>query len=395
MGSSVWFMNTSAIRPFRIEIPQADLDDLRSRLANTRWPSPAPTEAADFSRGVPLTYLQELATYWGNDFDWRAQEARLNSYPQFLTEIDGQTIHFLHVRSPEPSATPLLMTHGYPGSFVEFLELIDPLTNPVAHGGSASDAFHLVIPSIPGFGFSTPVSSDGWEVARTTEAFAALMDLLGYTSYGAHGGDVGAGITGRLASLYPDSVIGTLVNSDRGSLGLAGDQFPIPDHLTPDELAVIEAARESWKAERGYLDLQSHRPETIAAALTDSPVAQLAWITEKFQTWTNPAALTPDQAVPRDQLLTNITLYWLTRTGATAARFLYEAAHSDLSWLSPSTVPSGWSIYNTDPVLRRLMDPTHQLPFWSDHKEAGHFPAMEAPSLLTKDLRAFFNTLKD
>jgi pimeloyl-ACP methyl ester carboxylesterase len=394
MGFSVWFMNTSAIRPFRIEIPQADLDDLRSRLANTRWAPPAPTEAADFSRGVPLTYLQELATYWGKDFDWRAQEARLNSYPQFLTEIDGQTIHFLHVRSPEPSATPLLMTHGYPGSFVEFLELIDPLTNPVAHGGSASDAFHLVIPSIPGFGFSTPVADAGWEVARTTEAFAVLMERLGYTRYGAHGGDVGAGITGRLAALHPDSVIGTLVNSDRGALGLAGDQFPIPDHLSPEDLAVVNAERESWKAERGYLDLQSHRPETIAAALTDSPIAQLAWITEKFQTWTNPTALTPDQAVPRDQLLTNITLYWFTRTGAAAARFLYEAAHSGLSWLAPSSVPSGWSIFNTTPTLRHFMDPTRSIPFWSDHQEGGHFAAMEAPALLTNDLRTFFRTLR-
>ncbi|TDU83164.1 hypothetical protein EV138_5624 [Kribbella voronezhensis] len=206
------------------------------------------------------------------------------------------------------------------------------------------------------------------------------MERLGYTSYGAHGGAVGAGITGRLASLYPDSVIGTLVNSDRGSLDLAGEQLPIPDHLTEDELGVLEPERESWKAERGYLDLQPHRPETIAAALTDSPIAQLAWITEKFQTWTNPSATTSDQAVSRDKLLTNITLYWFTRTGATAARFLWEAAHSGLSWLAPSTVPAGWSVCNTTPVVRCFMDPTHQAPFWSDHPDGGHFAAMEAPA---------------
>ena len=383
-------MNTSeSIRAFRIEIPQADLDDLRARLANTRWPDPAPGGSADFSRGVPLDYLKELAAYWGGDFDWRAQEARLNEYPQYLTEIDGQTIHFLHVRSPEPDATPLIMSHGYPGSVVEFLEMIGPLTDPVAHGGSAADAFHVVIPSIPGFGFSTPVADAGWEVARTTSAFAELMSRLGYDRYAAHGGDVGAGITGRLAATYPDAVIGTLVNSDRGSLGLAGEQFPIPDHLNDDERAVIDAERESWKAERGYLDIQSHRPETIAAAITDSPVGQLAWIAEKFATWTNPAAATPDEAVDRDQLLTNISLYWFTRGGASAARFLWEAAHSGLNWVAPSAVPAGWSIFNTTPVLRRMMDPDEKMPFWAEHPEAGHFAAMEAPALLVEDLRAF------
>jgi len=224
-------MNTSestAIRPFRIEIPQSDLDDLRARLANTRWADPAPGAPSDFSRGVPLDYLKDLTKYWATDFDWRAQEARLNAYPQYLTEIDGQTIHFIHVRSTEPDATPLLMSHGYPGSVVEFLEMIDPLVNPVAYGRSPADAFHVVIPSIPGFGFSIPVSDAGWEVSRTTSAFAELMRRLGYDRYGAHGGDVGAGITGRLAALYPEAVIGTLINSDRGALGLAGDQFPSP-----------------------------------------------------------------------------------------------------------------------------------------------------------------------
>jgi pimeloyl-ACP methyl ester carboxylesterase len=393
MVSSVLYMNTSLsteIRPFHIDIPQAQLDELRSRLHHTRWADPAPGGASDFSRGVPLEYLKELSSYWADGFDWRAVEARLNSYPNFVTEIDGQTIHFVHVRSAEPAATPLLMVHGYPGSVVEFLAMIEPLVDPIAHGGSADDAFHVVIPSIPGFGFSTPVSATGWEIARTTSAFAELMRRLGYDRYGVHGGDVGAGIVGRLAATHPDAVIGTLVNSDRLSLGLAGEQFPIPDHLTDDERAVIDQERESWKAERGYLDLQSHRPETIAAALTDSPVGQLAWIVEKFATWTNPAATTPDEAVDRDQLLANVTVYWFTRTGATAARFLWEAAHSGLDWVAPSDVPTGWSVFNTTPVLRRLMDPAGQMPFWSDHKEAGHFAAMEAPNLLINDLRTFF-----
>lgn len=394
--SSVVVMNTSSsseIRPFRIEIPQEALDDLRGRLANARWPSPAPGGRSDFGRGIPLPYLQELAAYWGGRFDWRAQEARLNEYSQFLTEIDGQTIHFLHVRSSEPDAMPLIITHGYPSSVVEFLELIGPLTDPRSYGGSASDAFHLVIPSLPGFGFSTPVTEPGWEVGRTTAAFAELMRRLGYDRYGAHGGDIGAGVTGRLGATDASHVIGTLVNSDRGSLAQAGEHFPIPEQLSEDERAVIARAREAWEEGRGYLDLQSHVPETIAAALTDSPVAQLAWIAEKFETWTNPDAAI-GKAVDRDQLLTNISLYWFTRSGASAARFLSEAAHSGLDWVAPSDVPAGWTMFNTDPILRRLMDPEHKLPYWSEHAEGGHFAAMEAPELLVEDLRAFFRALR-
>jgi pimeloyl-ACP methyl ester carboxylesterase len=388
-------VNTSSsteIRPFRIEIPQADLDDLRGRLANTRWPDPAPDGRTDFGRGIPLPYLRELATYWGGDFDWRAQEARLNEYPQFLTEIDGQTIHFLHVRSAEADATPLIITHGYPSSVVEFLELIGPLTDPRSFGGSAADAFHLVIPSLPGFGFSTPVTEPGWEIGRTTAAFAELMRRLGYDRYGAHGGDIGAGVTGRLGVTDSLHVIGTLVNSDQGTLALAGEQLPMPDQLTDDERAVIEKHRESWVEGRGYLDLQSHKPETIAAALTDSPVGQLAWIAEKFEAWANPNAGVGN-AVGRDQLLTNISLYWFTRSGASAARFLSEAAHSGLDWVAPSDVPAGWAVFNTDPVVRRMMDPDHKVQYWADHTEGGHFAAMEAPELLVEDLRTFFRTV--
>ncbi|HEU4946501.1 MAG TPA: epoxide hydrolase [Kribbella sp.] len=381
------------ITPFRIDIPQAELDDLRARLAYTRWPSPDPAGRSDFSRGTPLTYLRELASYWGDGFDWRAQEARLNEYPQYLTEIDGQTIHFLHVRSPEPDATPLIITHGYPGSVVEFLDLIGPLTDPRTHGGDAADAFHLVIPSLPGFGFSTPVAEPGWEIGRTTAAFAELMRRLGYDRYGAHGGDIGAGVTGRLGATQPSRVIGTLVNSDSGALGMAGEYFPLPDALTDDEREAISTARAAWAEERGYLDLQSHRPETIGAALTDSPVGQLAWIAEKFQTWTNPTAATPEEAVDRDQLLTDISLYWFTRSGASAARFLSEAAHSSLDWVAPSDVPAGWTVFNSNPLVRRIMDPDRKVSFWSEHTEGGHFPAMEAPALLVEDLRNFFRTL--
>ena len=384
----------TALRPFQIEITDSELDDLHRRLDATRWPAPAPDARTDFARGVPLPYLQELTDYWRHGFNWRAQEARLNEIPQFIAEIDGQQIHYLHVRSPEPGALPLLITHGYPSSVVEFLDLIGPLSDPRSHAGNPEDAFDLVIPSVPGFGFSTPVRQVGWELGRTTAAFADLMARLGYSRYGTHGGDIGAGVSGRLGATDAAHVVGTLVVSDPGSLGLAGEQFPIPDHLTEEERARVEQERTAWRAERGYLDLQSHRPETIAAALTDSPVGQLAWIVEKFQTWTNPASKTPEEAVDRDQLLTNVSLYWFTRSGASAARFLSEAEHSDLDWIAPSGVPSGWAAFNTEPIMRRFMDPEHQMSYWSEHAEGGHFAAMEEPGLLVDDLRSFFRDLR-
>jgi pimeloyl-ACP methyl ester carboxylesterase len=381
------------VEPFRIDVPQAALHDLQRRLADTRWPD-EPEKAEGWDRGVPLGYLQDLAGYWRTSYDWRAQEAKLNACDQFTTEIDGHTIHFVHVRSPEPGALPLLMTHGYPSSFVEFTELVGPLTDPRSHGGDAADAFHVVVPSLPGFGFSTPVRGSAWELGRTTGAFAELMARLGYDRYGAHGGDIGAGVTGRLGATRPDQVVGTHVTSDRGSLGLAGEQFPVPDDLTDDERAQLERERERWIAERGYLELQSHRPATIGYALTDSPVGQLAWIGEKFQTWTNPGAETPDEAVDRDQLLTNVSVYWFTRSGASAARFLYETAHSGLDWIAPSGVPAGWAVFNTDPLLRRIIDPHHRIEHWSEFTEGGHFAAMEAAELLVEDLRTFFRTLR-
>jgi epoxide hydrolase len=396
MTPSVGVMETTAqqVTPFRIEIPQADLDDLHRRLAETRLPEPVPGDAADFSRGVPPAYLAELVEYWRSAYDWRAAEAELNDYGPFVTEIDGQTIHFTHVRSPEPNATPLLLSHGYPGSYVEFLNLIGPLTDPRSHGDDPADAFHVVVPSLPGFGFSVPLSSSGWEMGRTTDAFGELMSRLGYERFGAHGGDVGAGMTGRLGATRPDRVIGTHVSSDRGALGQAGEFFPVPEDLTEDERRTVEAARAHWLTDRGYLDLQSHRPDTIGAALTDSPAGQLAWIAEKFQSWTNRAAATPDKAVDRDQLLTLVSIYWFTRSGATAARFLYEAAHAQLDWVAPSTVPSGWAVFNNHPVVRRVIDPDHKIRHWSEFDEGGHFPAMEAGDLLVDDIRAFFRSLR-
>jgi pimeloyl-ACP methyl ester carboxylesterase len=374
---------TNEIRPFRIEIPQADLDDLHRRLGSARFADPVPGDEPDWSRGMPAEAVRELAGHWRDGFDWRAQEAALNAFPQFTTVIDGQVIHFLHVRSPQADAMPLLLTHGYPSSFAEFFDILGPLTEPGA------DAFHVVVPSVPGFGFSTPLSGPGWELARTTAAFAELMTRLGYDRFAAHGGDIGAGVAGRLAALYPERVAGTHVVSDRGMIALAGEQLPLPDGLSAAEQSELDSAREVWRAGRGYLDLQSHKPETIAAALTDSPVGQLAWIAEKFEAWTNPAG-----GVDRDRLLTNVSLYWFTRSGASAARFLYEAAHAAHGWLAPSDVPSGWAVFNTSPMVRRIMDPEGKIEHWSEFAEGGHFPALEEPGLLVADIREFFRKLR-
>jgi len=308
------------IQPFTINIAQADVDDLQERLAHPRWPAPSP--GAGWSRGVPLDYLQGLAEYWRTKYDWRQQEARLNEYPQFTTEIDGQNIHFLHVRSSEANALPLVLLHSWPGSFVEFTNMIGPLTDPCAHGGAATDAFHVIVPSIPGFGFSTPVQETGWTTGRTARAFAELMSRLGYTRYGVHGGDIGSGVAGGMNSSDPGRVVGVHVTSDPPTavsfIMFSGDPAATPG-LSEAEKARVEQMKQ-WSTDGGgYLQIQSTRPQTLAYALTDSPVGQLAWIAEKFKEWTDTAAELPEQAVDRDQLLTNISLYWFTRTGASAA----------------------------------------------------------------------------
>jgi epoxide hydrolase len=385
----------AGIQPFRIAVPDADLDDLRDRLARTRWPDELP--GGGWSRGVPLAYLQELAGWWRDGYDWRAQEAELNRLPQYTTTIDGQRIHFLHVRSPERDALPLLVTHGYPSTVVEFTRIAGPLTDPRAHGGDPADAFHLVAPSLPGFGLSTPVEQPGWEVGRTTAAFAELMERLGYRRYGAHGGDIGAGVSGLLGATRPDRVVGTHTTSDARGVALAGVYFPVPDDLSDEDRARLQERQRLWADAKAYLDIQATRPQTLAYALTDSPVGQLAWIVEKFKEWTDDAAELPEDAVDRDQLLTNVSLYWFTRSGASAARFIYEGAHSGPDWGAPPAAPpapQGLALFGGDDLLRRVMDPEHRMAHWSEFERGGHFPAMEVPDLLVGDLREFFRGLR-
>jgi pimeloyl-ACP methyl ester carboxylesterase len=382
------------IQPFTITIPQTALDDLRDRLARTRWPDELP--GTGWSRGVPLGYLKELAEYWRTGYDWRVHEAKLNQFPQFTTEIDGQTIHFLHVRSPEPDALPLVLIHSWPGSIVEFMRMIGALTDPRAHGGDPADAFHVVVPSIPGFGFSVPVQEVRWTSGRIARAFAELMSRLGYERYGAHGGDIGAGVAGGLSPIDPDRVVGVHVTSDPPTAVsfamFSGDPAANPG-LSKAEKERVERMKQTSMDGMGYLQIQTTRPQTLAYALTDSPVGQLAWIAEKFKEWTDPAAELPEDAVDRDQLLTNISIYWFTRSGASAAHALYESMHAQ-EWGEEGPAPTGFAVFGADTIARRLMDPEHKIEHWSEFERGGHFPAMEAPDLLIGDVRAFFRRFR-
>jgi microsomal epoxide hydrolase len=381
----------AGIRPFRIDVPQADIDDLHDRLARTRWPDELPGVA--WAYGVPLGYLRELAEYWRTEYDWRRHEARLNELPQFTTTIDGANVHFLHVRSPEAGALPLVMTHGWPGSVVEFLEVIGPLTDPRAHSGDPADAFHLFCPSIPGYGFSGPTHETGWDNARVAGAVAELMRRLGYTRYGAQGGDWGAGVSLSLGRIDAEHVFGAHVNflSARSYGSAAGLEDPTEDER--DRLRDSERfANELW----GYGAIQGTRPQTLAYALTDSPVGQLAWIVEKFKEWTD-SSDRPEDAVDRDQMLTDVTLYWLTRTAGSSARLYYETSHASRGGArGPSLAPVGVAVFPREIFrpIRRLAERTQPIVHWSEFERGGHFAAMEEPDLLVGDVRAFFRRFR-
>jgi epoxide hydrolase len=382
------------VRPFRIEVPDTALDDLRDRLGRTRWPDELP--GAGWAYGVPLGYLKELAGYWRDGYDWRAEEARLNQFPQFLTTIDGARVHFLHVRSPEPGALPLVVTHGWPGSVAEFLEVIGPLTDPAAYGGDPADAFHLVIPSIPGYGFSGPTAEPGWTTERVGRAWVELMRRLGYQRYGAQGGDWGAFVSPEVGRADPDHVVGVHVNA--ATFGF----IPFGD-VGPEELATFTEA-EKARLERiewfrsdgnGYFHVQATRPQTLAYSLTDSPVGQLAWIVEKFKEWTHPARELPEAAIDRDWLLTNVMLYWLTGTAGSAARLYYENLHAAPAWgRPPATTPTGVAVFAEDVAIRRYAEQANNIVHWSEFDRGGHFAAMEAPDLLVQDVRACFRPLR-
>ena len=389
-------MADDSIRPFRIDIAQSELDELYDRLDRVRWPDELP--GAGWAYGVPLAYLRELVRYWRHEYDWRAAEARLNAWPQFTTTIDGTGVHFAHIRSPEPDATPLIITHGWPGSIVEFADVAGPLSDPRAYGGDPADAFHLVIPGIPGFGFSGPTREAGWEFKRVAGAFAELMGRLGYRRYGAQGGDWGAVISRELGRTRPDQIIGVHLNLIPGAGASAEPAEDELSALSPAErertLASWERARH-WAAEKqGYADIQATRPQTLAYALTDSPVGQLAWIAEKFTEWTD----SREGGIDRDRLLTNVMIYWLTRTAGSSARIYYERAHADY-WGKPpepsraKTALAAFPQENFLP-LRHIADQTNNIVRWTEFDRGGHFPAMEQPDLLINDIREFFREIR-
>ena len=389
----------AAVRPFEVEIPQAALDDLRRRVEATRWSSKELVD--DRSQGVQLAAMQALARYWTTEYDWRACEARLNALPQFKTEIDGLDVHFIHVRSPHENALPLIMTHGWPGSVVELLETVGPLTDPTAHGGSAEDAFDLVLPSVPGYGFSEEPSELGWYAGRVAAAWPELMRRLGYTRYVAQGGDVGAAVTDAMGRLAPEGLIG--IHTNLFVPGLAGGTFP----RDTDEERAAAAAGASFRATGfGYFLEQTTRPQTIGYALLDSPVALAAWMldhdTDSYYKISGAFVDdSPTGNLTRDHILDNITLYWVTGTGTSAARSYWESgqavARAAGAAPPPVTVPAAFTTFPGEIVATprswvELAYPT--LVYFNKVDKGGHFAAWEEPELFTTELRAAFKSLR-
>jgi pimeloyl-ACP methyl ester carboxylesterase len=375
--------SSSTIAPFRVAVSDEDLADLRERVARTRLPRPVPNED-DWQYGVPNSYLREVAATWANDFDWRAQEDRINAFPQYLTDIDRQTVHFLHVPSAEENATPLLLVHTYPGSFVDFLDLIGPLVDPVAHGGRAADAFTVVVPSLPGFGFSTPVADRGWTMARVARTFDTLMRTLGYDSYGVHGSDGGAMVGRELGLLAPEGFLGSHV--------LQLFSFPSGDpaefeKLEPKDYAALEHMK--WfQSVGGYNAINASRPQTVAVGVSDSPVGQLAW-NELFQSFGNGTSL-----VTTEQVLTEASLEWFTNTSATMGRYHYEEAHAGAE-PAVNHSPVGVAVFSDDfKSVRTFAERDNDnIVHWSEFETGGHYAALERPEVLAADIRTFFATV--
>jgi pimeloyl-ACP methyl ester carboxylesterase len=393
-------MESTDVRPFHVDVPQEALDDLRQRIDATRWPSSELVD--DRSQGVQLTTMQELARYWTSDYDWRVNEARLNALPQFMTEIDGLDIHFIHVRSRHDGALPLIMTHGWPGSVVELLETVGPLTDPTAHGGQADDAFHLVLPSVPGYGFSAEPTELGWWAGRAAEAWPKLMDRLGYSQYVAQGGDVGAAVTDAMGRMAPEGLIGIHTNLFVPALGGV-----MPSDTEQEKAAVAQIA--AFRATGfGYFLEQATRPQTIGYALLDSPVALAAWMldhdTDSYLKIADAFVhKQPSGNLTRDHILDNVTLYWLTGTGASAARSYWESgvatAKAQASGQAPPpvTIPFAFTTFPGEiwKTPRSWVEKNYpNVIYFNEVDKGGHFAAWEEPQLFSEEIRAAFRSLR-
>lgn len=379
---------SDAITPFRIEIPETELDDLRQRLRRTRWPEAETVD--DWSQGTPLTYTRELCDHWLDHYDWRACEASLNHFPQFRTDIDGLGIHFLHVRSPLADALPLVMTHGWPGSIVEFRKVIEPLADPTAHGGSAADAFHVVCPSLPGFGFSDKPTRAGWGVERIADAWDGLMTRLGYARYGAQGGDWGSSVTQALGARHASHLAGIHIN-----MVIVPPDPDTMDDLTEQERGALAAMKYYRDWDSGYSKEQSTRPQTVGYGLVDSPAGLCGWIVEKFWAWTDSGG-DPANVLTRDEMLDNVMLYWLPGTGASSARLYWESfnrARGD----DQVQVPVGCSVFPREifRASRRWAEKAFpDLRYWNEPAKGGHFAAFEQPAIFVDEVRAAFRAFR-
>ena len=383
------------IQPFRLDVPDRDLADLRDRLARTRWPDQ--TEGSGWSMGTELVWLQEVCAYWRDGYDWRKHEAHLNRYEQGMAEVQGERMHFLHVRSKHEDAVPMVMTHGWGGSIVEFLGVIEPLTDPTAHGGDVADAFHLVIPSMPGFGFSGPTRQRGFHVHRVADAVADLMEALGYERYIAQGGDWGSLVTRRLGEAYADRLIAVHFTQ----------LFAFPTQQDDDPQAGLsqeDSRRMAAGAERvatgtGYLAIQTTKPQSLAYGQTDSPAGLAGWMLEKFEAWVDHDG-NLETVLSKDQLLTNLMLYWLPGTAHSAARLYYESGragvHATDPWDGRVEVPTGYTVYPRELMFtpRAWAERRYNIVYWAEQERGGHFAAFEQPVAFTRDLRSFGRTIR-
>lgn len=371
---------------FEIRVPEAVLDDLRERIRRARWPEPL--DDPDWTYGIEQGALKDLAGYWVDLYDWRKHEAELNCFPQWRTSIDGQKIHLVHVRSQHQDAIPLVVTHGWPGSVVEFAKIIGPLTDPEAHGGDGADAFHVICPSLPGYGYSQPNNAKGWQPARTGQAWAELMHRLGYERYAVQGGDWGSFVSQYVARADPEHCFAVHLNflfatpPSAEALEQSGEQGA----------EMFAGFQHYVQEESGYAQIQATKPQTLGYALHDSPIGLLAWIAEKFRTWTDCDGVI-DNAVSRDALLTNVTLYWVTGTAPSAGRFYREARQSEVFGPQPRLeTPVGVAAFPKEIVRapRAWLEETYNVVHWTDMPRGGHFAAMEQPELLVEDIRSFF-----